>query len=91
MGENLPVEFAFHAGCALLSAFVLVRYGIIAAGGAMFVERLFFTAPITLDPSVWYFGRSLAVLVLIMGLAGYAFHTALGQKPALAPGLLEPD
>jgi serine/threonine-protein kinase len=55
---------------------VLVRFGLVAGVGwalFMFTPRV---AVLTLDGSAWYFGRSLLTLLLLAGLALYAFRVA---------------
>jgi hypothetical protein len=44
--------------------------------------------PLTLDLEAWYFGQSLAVLLLVAGLSTWAFLGALGGRPAF--GAVEP-
>ena len=37
----------------------------------------------TLDPSHWYFGFSLAVLLQLVAVAAYGFRTSLGERRLL--------
>ena len=67
------------------TAFVLLRFGLVAlAAGALFQQllRLF---PLTLDASVPYFSTSLLGLALIVGLALYAFSLATATGRTAAP------
>ncbi|MEO6487869.1 MAG: serine/threonine-protein kinase [Thermoanaerobaculia bacterium] len=67
---------------ALLLLFRLGLLAFCAQAWVLFVANRF---PLTLDPSSWYFGRSLFVLMLIAGVALFAFWRSLGGKPIL-PG-----
>ena len=55
-----------------------------------FASALFLSiVPITTDFSAWYAGSSLAVLLAVLAIAGYAFHTSLGGQKLFAGKLLE--
>ena len=88
-GENTVVDLpASLLGSALL-VFVAVRFGILALYAAMVTERLFLICPLTFDFSHWYAGRSLFVLLLVVGLAFYGFWTSLGSKSPFGAAALE--
>jgi hypothetical protein len=77
---------------ALLAAIiisVLVRFGLLSAATLLFTFVVLSEAPLTLDWSVWYAGRSLAVLAFFTVLLLFAFHTSLGGKPLFGRALLE--
>jgi hypothetical protein len=69
----------FGVSCGL---FVLLRVGVLALMSMMLASRLMTTLPLTLDIDAWYFGRSLCVLIVMAGLAVYAFLVSLGGRPA---------
>jgi hypothetical protein len=48
---------------------------------AFFVDVLL-RVPMTLDPSAWYFGHSLVVLLIVGAVAGYGFIVSLGGRRA---------
>lgn len=48
-----------------------------------------YTAPLTLNPSHWYFGQSLAVAALLVGLEGYGLYRTLGTQPLFAQAILD--
>ena len=79
----------------LLVAIVLVaifrRYGLFALTVFMFFLNLATLAPLTLDTSVWYFGRSLVVIALMCAIAAYAFWISLAAQPAFGIALLEEE
>ena len=62
---------------------LITRVGLLA-----FATGLFFwyglMAPISLQPSCFYFGRSVVTLVLLAGVALYGFVTAIGGRAAFA-------
>jgi len=85
-GEN-PLLDTIGAGTfAVLFAFVLARFGLVA-GFACFLsgELVMANVPLPLDPSRWYFGTSLVMLALALALVLYAFRISLGANPALLP------
>ncbi len=43
------------------------------------------------DFSSWYASTTLFVLVVVLALTAYAFHTAVAGRPLFKPGFLEPD
>jgi hypothetical protein len=76
------VDIVLAALLVTLGLTVLLRVGVVAHI-AMFVVGNFLTwLPLTLDPTAWYFGRSLIVLLLISALATYGFFVALAGRPA---------
>ena len=56
---------------------LVLRFGVLALGAAVFVKELAGHAPLTLDSSAFYFGPSLAVLALIIGLGAYGCRNAI--------------
>ena len=56
---------------------------------AIFVGTLLRSVPVTTDFSAWYGGYTIAVLVAVLALAGWAFHTSLGGQKLFAGGLLD--
>jgi eukaryotic-like serine/threonine-protein kinase len=74
-----PVIFVLAA--PLLTYTVFLRVGLVAFIATYFVDVLF-RVPVTLDPSAWYFGNSLVVLLGLAALAIGAFLISLGGRPA---------
>jgi serine/threonine-protein kinase len=68
---------------------VLVRFGLLTSATLWFTFLVLATAPLTLDGSTWYAGRSYVVLLFFAALLGAAFYTALGGKPLFGRALLE--
>ena len=60
---------------------VVMRVGLLAGAVALINLRLLTYVALTPDPSSWYFGSTIAVLLLVIGLATYGFIVALAGKP----------
>ncbi len=69
-------------------AFVLIRFGLLSVVAWM-AFNFAYHLPIIPDPSVWFFGRSVAGLLLLAVLAGYGFWISLAGRPLFARDLLE--
>ena len=74
---------------AIIITIVLLRCGLLAFALTTFLQQLLEATPLTLDPDAWYFGRSLAVLLILLATAIYGFWSSLGEKPALGMALPE--
>jgi hypothetical protein len=73
---------------AVVGVMLLTRFGLLSGVAATFVDIVIYATPITLDPSAWYFGRSLGVLIVLLAITVYGFYTSLGGKPLfIAPAL----
>jgi succinate dehydrogenase/fumarate reductase cytochrome b subunit len=55
----------------------------------LFVLVLLNNFPLTADFSAWYAGISLAITLLILAIAVFAFHSALGGRKLFQEGFLE--
>ena len=74
---------------AAIIVFVLYRFGFIASAFVWFTAFVLIRAPLTLDLSAWYAGRSFAVLGFFAALLIAAFFTSLGGKPLFGRDLLD--
>lgn len=74
---------------AVNTVFVLVMLLALRFGGLLAMVTAFFCAysvgwpPLTLDPSEWYFFRTLVALLIPAALAVYGFRAAMAGKPLL--------
>ena len=59
---------------------VLHRFGVLAMATCAYTFLLLRNLPVTLDPSAWYFGRSILALTLVAVIATYGFFVSLGGK-----------
>jgi serine/threonine-protein kinase len=88
-GENLAIELPMTAIVAAIFFILLFRFGIFSLAGALFAEGTLSRNPFTLDPSCWYFGLGMFTVAIVLGLAVYGFHTALGGQKAFGGLSLE--
>ena len=81
-GENFWVALPFALIFGALSLIVLIRFGLLA----LFVFNVYWSLlsilPVTPDFSRWYIGRSLFLLLVLVGLAVYGFRAALAGRAA---------
>jgi hypothetical protein len=80
-GENLSIEVPFAFLQSAVFLFVVLRFGLLSLAVLQFVSTVMQTAPITLDLSRWYSGRSLLAIAVFVGIALYGFRLALGKRP----------
>lgn len=77
---DVPVAFIAYA----TSMFVLLRFGLLGSSAMLIVFTWTMQlVPLTLDTSRWYFGYSLAALLLTAALVLWAFRTALAGRKLL--------
>jgi hypothetical protein len=90
-GEALTLDLVQASIVSALIVLVASRYGILACTATMFCADILWSAPLTLDFGRWYAFRSTVMAGLCLALAIYGFNISIGDKPALAPGLLDHD
>jgi hypothetical protein len=72
-----PVIMAIY----VIAAVALVRFGLVTLAAAVFTADTVGNLPITMNPSMWYFGSTVFVMASVVVLAAWAFHAATaGQK-----------
>jgi predicted Ser/Thr protein kinase len=76
---------------SLFVVFVFRRNGVLALASTFTFFFVFVSAPVTLDPSIWYFGRSFFTMALMIAVAGYAFFLSLAAQPLFKLAMLEED
>ena len=67
------------------------RYGLLSLAVYFTFDTIMESAPLTLDASVWYFGRSFFLIAVMSLIASYAFWISLAAQPAFGVALLEED
>ncbi len=83
-----PISGAFALVVAAAEILVFLRFGLLAlVFSNLFGHSLQF--PLTADPSAWYAGTSLFLLLVLAGVAVYGFRIALGGRPAFSGAHLE--
>jgi len=70
-------------------AFVLMRFGLVAAIATWYFNFLLDAFPLTTDTSAWYAGVGLVALGLAAAIALSAFRISLGTRPLFAGARLE--
>jgi hypothetical protein len=88
-GSNPMITGPFVLLFNATTVIILLRFGLATLATGVFVSNLLFNLPITTDFSAWYTGSALAVLLVVLAIAGYAFHTSLGRQQVFAGKLLE--
>jgi predicted Ser/Thr protein kinase len=81
----LPIVFAVY----VIAAFALVRFGLVTLAVAAFTTDAIGNVPMTLNPSIWYFGSVVFVVASIILLATWAFHAATAGRKLFSADLFE--
>ncbi len=81
----VPVLVAIY----FIAAVALVRFGLVTLAVAAFTTDSIGNMPITMNPSVWYFGSTAIVVASIVVLAAWAFRTATAGRKLFAADLFE--
>lgn len=58
---------------------------------SLFVADSVSSSPLTTDLSSWYSGGTVFLVVIVLALTAYAFHTAVAGRPLFKAGFLESD
>ena len=87
--ENFWVALPFALIVVALSLIVLLRFGLLALFVFNVYSSLLSALPVTLDFSRWYIGRSLFLVLILIGLAAYGFRAALAGRAAFTVAGLE--
>ncbi len=88
-GWSLAIQSAASVVIVVAGVFLLLRFGLLAFAAALAFDQLLTSFPITTQTSAWYFETGLTGVVLLLGLAGYAFYTSLGGQPLFGRALIE--
>ncbi len=73
----------FVVAAVAILLFLLMRFGLLALGIALFIDNVFNVFPITLRPSAWYSSIGFAALFVVAVLTLYGFRTSLSGRPLL--------
>jgi serine/threonine-protein kinase len=82
---DIPEVMAIY----LIAALALVRFGLVALAVAVFVADSVGNPPLSLNPSIWYFGNSMFAVVAAVVLAAWAFHAATAGRRLFSADLFE--
>jgi hypothetical protein len=89
LGGSIAVPLLVAGVSASLILYALLRWGLLAAIVMGLIWGWLGAAPLTLDASSWYAGRSYFVLAACAALAIYGFVVSLGGKPMFGRPLFE--
>jgi hypothetical protein len=87
--DDALVGAAVGAAVGGMLVLVLARFGLLARVFLFFTWSVLLRVTQTLDWSMWYAGRSTAVLLLFALVLVTAFHASLGGKPIFGRSILE--
>jgi serine/threonine-protein kinase len=83
-GSSTPwVDYSVAAASAAVVAFVLLRFGLLAALSANACLQFLESCPPTMDFSSWYFGLAMIPPILVALIAIYGFRIALAGRPLI--------
>jgi hypothetical protein len=86
-----PVQIVVQCLVSTVMVLTFRRYGLLSLAALLTFSFIMSTAPLTLDTSVWYFGRSFFVMGLMTAVAAYAFWVSLADQPIFGLALLEEE
>ena len=73
-----------------LLAYALARFGLVTTTVLIFVWTTLGRFPLTANLSAWYASSALLVILSVLALAIFAFHTTLAGRPLWRGELHEP-
>lgn len=76
---------------AIVAVVIFRRYGLLSFAALLSFMIWLANAPMTLDTTVWYFGRSFVLMAFLTAIAGYAFWVSLAAQPIFSMELLEEE
>ena len=85
------LQMAVEAALAVVTVLVFRRNGLLALAALLLFQLILSAAPMTLDTSAWYFGRSFVIMALMTAIAAYAFWISLAAQPIFDLRLLEEE
>ena len=89
--ENIRLELPVAFLTAAVIAWVVTRFGLLAAISMRYFQLLLFAVPPSFDFAEWYAAFSMPGLILLLLLAGYAFRISIGEQRILGSALLEEE
>lgn len=83
--SEIPIVIAVY----VIAAVALTRFGLITLAAAVFTTDSIGGVPITLNPSIWYFGSTVLVVGAVVVLAAWAFQASLAGRKLFSADLFE--
>jgi len=87
LGQSPSLEWVGGGARSLLMLAVLLRGGLLALVVALYFMFCLLEVSLSLDLTAWYSMHAMPVVMVLLALAVYGFHTSLGGKPALGGAL----
>ena len=86
-----PLWLGLTFGVISVSAivFVLLRFGLLSMFTFFVINFLLISTAPTLDTSKWFFAPSLAVVLLVVAVAGYGYYASRGGEPLFGRRILD--
>ncbi len=78
--ESLAIDGPLMVTVYGIAVLVVVRFGLVALAAGIFTVDLALSVPISLDPSMWYEGTSILIVLSTAVLAIWAFYTSLAGQ-----------
>jgi hypothetical protein len=88
---DAPSQIACDVVVATVMVSVFRRYGLLALAALLLCDNFGTLAPMTLDHSALYFGRSLFAMGLAAAIVAYAFWISVAAQPLFGVPLLEEE
>ena len=88
-GELLALNLGLAIVSTLLLMFVLMRFGLLAAGIGVLTNTVLQSAPLGMGLGSWPASRTVLVLAIVLGVGLYGFARSLGGRPAISDVLAE--
>jgi Protein kinase domain len=90
LGSHYPLlDTAYFTLAYAFTFLILLRFGLTPLVVGLAIADFVGSSPLTLDPSAWYFGSSMAVLLVVVGIAAYGFQTSVAGRPLIKDEILE--
>ena len=86
-GRGNPIDALTFGPIVIVVLVALTRFGLLVTLVPMLVFNLRY--PITTHLTAWYGQSTTLVILTIVGITLYGFHTSLGGRPIFGEGLLE--
>lgn len=90
-GVAEPFSIAFNVVTCTAIVLLFRSFGVLAVAGAFAFLKILASAPLTLDPSVWYLDHSILVMLFLAAVVTAAFWISLAAQPPFALAFLEED
>ncbi len=76
----IALRIAYAVLTGIVVVVILFRFGILAVSTTAYTILIGWSVPLTIDPDAWYFGRSMAGLLLIAAIVATGFALAVRGK-----------